>query len=81
MNRPTKMELTNSMLVWNKIGPGLIPCRVNAANIIAVVELPGIPKVIRGTIAPPTDALFADSGAAIPLIIPVPYFSGLLENR
>ena len=39
---------------------------------MAVQELPGIPREIVGISAPPTTALFAASGAAIPYGLPFP---------
>jgi len=43
-----------------------MPKESKAPNITAVVPLPGIPKVNKGTNAPEQAALFAVSGAAKP---------------
>ena len=48
-------------------------------SITAVVPEPGAPRVRRGIIAPPTDALLAASDAHTPSMIPVPNFSGVFE--
>ena len=40
-----------------------------------------MPSASSGTIAPPVDALFAASGAATPLMTPVPNASGVFEIR
>src|SRR5690625_1344710 len=48
--------------------------------MIAIVGDPGTPKVNKGNIAPPTAALFADSGPAIPSGLPLPNSSGFLET-
>ena len=45
---------------------------INKASKTAVVPEPGTPKVNIGTSAPPAAALFPASGAATPLISPVP---------
>ena len=71
---------TNSGDLVNRKGPGLSPCSMIAASITAVVALPGMPRDIIGTIAPMAAALLAVSGAAIPSGMPVPNFSGCLEN-
>src|SRR5699024_5942807 len=45
---------------------GFKPSITNAPNKIAVVPEPGIPKLNNGMSAPPTEALFADSGPLNP---------------
>ena len=77
--RAPKIPYTIWGFVLIRSGPGRSPCSVRAPNNNAVVASPGMPKVIRGTIAPPIDALLAASEAMIPSIIPVPNFSGYLE--
>ena len=47
---------------------------------MAVVPLPGIPRTIVGTIAPPVAALFAASAPAIPSIDPLPNSSLFLDH-
>jgi hypothetical protein len=54
---------------------------INVPSRIAITGLVGIPRVNRGTKAPPEAELLADSGPANPAIIPVPNFSGVLEHR
>ena len=48
--------------------------------MIAVVPLPGIPKTIVGTIAPPVAELFAASAPAMPSIEPFPNSSLFLDH-
>jgi hypothetical protein len=55
-----------SGLVSYNLGPGCIPKPNKAPNITAVVPLPGIPKVNKGTKAPEHAALLAVSGAHNP---------------
>ena len=45
-----------------------------APSITAVVPLPGIPNVSKGTNEPEHAALLAVSGAAIPFTLPLPNF-------
>lgn len=61
------------------MGPGLKPFIIKAPSKTAVTVSPGIPRVRRGTKVPPIQALFDDSEATRPSIIPVPNFSGCLE--
>lgn len=70
---------TNEALFLNSNGPGTIPCTMKAPRRTAVAPSPGIPKVRRGIIAPPTEALFEVSEATTPSGIPVPNFSGYLD--
>jgi hypothetical protein len=63
-----------------KSGPGLNPHSTSAASRIAVVPLPGMPRVSSGTSAPPVSALLAPSGAATPSMAPWPNSSGCLET-
>ena len=55
-----------SGLVIYNLGPGCIPKPSKAPSITAVVPLPGIPKVNKGTKAPEHAALLAVSGADKP---------------
>ena len=52
-----------------------------APRITAAVGEPGTPTVTIGSRAPTSAAEAADSGATTPSRIPVPNFSGCLENR
>ena len=63
-----------SGLVWYNLGPGWIPNPSKAPSMTAVVPLPGIPNVRRGTNDPEQAALFAVSGAANPFTLPFPNF-------
>ena len=54
------------------LGPGATFSAISAPSRIAVVPEPGIPRVSRGTKEPVQAALFAVSGAASPLIDPLP---------
>ena len=79
---------TARIVVWNTsgsfcsmIGPVEIPSKVNAPRMIDVFVSPGTPRESMGISAPPTVALLADSGAAIPWGSPVPKVSGSLARR
>ena len=61
-------------------GPGEIPWMVSPPKNIAVTVFPGIPMVSGGIREPPITALLEVSEAIIPSIIPVPNFSGCLEE-
>ena len=63
-----------SGFVWYNLGPGWIPNPNKAPSITAVVPLPGIPNVSKGTNEPEHAALLAVSGAAIPFTLPLPNF-------
>lgn len=58
------------------IGPGCNPKTRKAPSMTAVVPEPGIPKLSNGTNAPLVAALFDASGAANPLMDPLPNSSG-----
>ncbi|SIG57181.1 Uncharacterised protein [Mycobacteroides abscessus subsp. abscessus] len=62
-------------------GPGWSPYIVKTKRSSAVVADPGMPRLKRGTIAPPTPALFAASGPATPSIAPLPNSSFRFEIR
>ena len=62
-------------------GPGAMPWIIMAPIISAITGVDGMPSVSSGTIAPPTEELFAASGAATPSIAPWPNRSGVLERR
>ena len=76
----TKLPIYIEMMTDQKIcgssiirrGPGLTLSAINAPNRIAVVPDPGIPSVRSGTNEPVHAALLAVSGAARPLIDPLP---------
>ena len=53
-------------------GPTDTPASVRAAIMIAMLELPGMPKNRVGIIAPPSFALLAASGAITPAMAPWP---------
>ena len=55
-------------------GPGFTFKAMSAPNKMAVVPDPGIPSVSNGTKDPVQAALLAVSGAAKPLIEPLPNF-------
>ena len=74
-------EYTRSGASMRSVGPGLSPWSIRRPSRIAVVSLPGIPRVNVGTIAPPLEALLAASDAATPSSIPVPNSSGRFEER
>ena len=65
---------TKRELFAKSIGPGCRPWMRNAPNITAVAADPGMPKVSKGTRAPPAAALFAPSGATTPSTTPVFHF-------
>ena len=52
--------------------PGSIPTRINPPRSSTLLPDPGIPKSNVGIRAPPSLALFADSGAITPRISPLP---------
>ena len=56
--------------------PWIISALISKAQVVS----PGIPRAIIGMMAPPTEALFAISGAIIPSTHPVPNFSGCFER-
>ena len=64
----------------NSSGPGRKPQMIMPPSRIAVVGDPGIPKVIIGSMEPVEAALFADSGAATPVTLPLPKDSGSFEK-
>ena len=74
-----KMPYISTGSSLNSNGPGWRPWIIKPPSSIAVAMSPGMPRVSRGTIAPPTEALFAVSVATTPSMIPVPNFSGYLE--
>ena len=51
----------------------------SAPSITAVITSPGMPSAMSMMSAPPSVALFEDSGATMPSAMPVPNFSGVLE--
>ena len=53
-------------------GPGVMPNMTRAVIKMAVVALPGTPKAIIGTIAPPVEAFLAASATATPSMAPSP---------
>ena len=59
-----------SGFVSYNLGPGWIPKPNKAPSITAVVPLPGIPSVSKGTKEPEQAALFAVSGADKPWTLP-----------
>ena len=63
-NRPGRSVITR--------GPGAMPWIISAPIIIAMVGLPGMPKVNIGMNEVCAPALLADSGAATPLMSPWP---------
>jgi len=72
------MPYTNPGSLSKSSGPGFNLCIIRAPIKTAVDALPGMPSVRSGTNAPPTDPLFAASGAATPSNDPFPNFSGCL---
>ncbi len=72
---------TKSGFFWKSRGPGCRPNIIRAPSMIAVVPEPGMPSVSSGTMAPPVEALLADSGPATPSMAPLPNCSGCLEKR
>jgi len=62
-------------------GPGVMPNTIIAARMTAAAPDPGTPRVRSGTMAPPSVALLAASGAARPSCDPWPNSSLFLEKR
>ena len=54
--------------------PGSIPIKIKPPKSNTLLPEPGIPNNKVGINAPPSFALFADSGAITPLISPFPNF-------
>ena len=54
--------------------PGSIPIKIKPPRSKTLFPEPGIPNSNVGIKAPPSLALFADSGAITPLISPFPMF-------
>ncbi|MNC92492.1 hypothetical protein D3C83_89300 [compost metagenome] len=67
-----KMRLMSSGLLVNTCGPGWMPCSRNAARMMAVAPLPGMPMASSGTKAPPTEAVAAAFAATMPSGAPSP---------
>ena len=63
-----------------KSGPDWMPWMVSAPSITAVTASPGMPNAMMVTSEPATLALFDASEAMMPSGMPVPNFSGRLEN-
>ena len=61
-------------------GPGWMPWMVSAPIITAVTASPGMPKAMIIISEPATLALLEASEATMPSGMPVPNFSGRLEN-
>ena len=61
-------------------GPGWMPWMAMAPSITAVTASPGIPNAMIVTSEPATFELLEASEAMMPSGIPVPNFSGCLEN-
>ncbi len=66
---------------WNSNGPGWMPITKKAPSRTAVVPEPGIPRLSKGTKAPPDAALLDVSGAATPTKEPFPNAAGFLDKR
>ena len=66
----TAQNICGSSII--NLGPGVTFNAINAPKRIAVVPEPGIPRVKSGTKEPVHAALLAVSGAAKPLIDPLP---------
>ena len=62
-------------------GPGVTPCTVKAAMMMAAETLPGSPSANSGIRLAGTTALSAVSAAATPLISPSPNLSCGLAQR
>ena len=65
----------------SRSGPSCTPLSTRALIMTAAALPPGMPRLSRGTIAPPVAALLAVSDAAMPSMMPVPNFSGYLDRR
>ena len=63
------------------VGPGVTPSTSRAPSNTAVEPEPGTPSVSRGTNEPLAAALLAASGAATPLMLPLPKVSPSLARR
>jgi hypothetical protein len=63
---PTMNVYATSPRSVNSRGPARIPWTVKAPYMMAADPDPGIPSARSGTMAPPTTALLAHSGAATP---------------
>ena len=75
ITHPIRTAYTIGPDVSKSFGPTTSPCIVNAPNKVAATTSPGIPSVSNGIKVAAVAPLFADSGAAIPLISPSPNFS------
>ena len=62
-------------------GPGVKLLIAKAPSRMAAAGVPGTPRVMVGSNAPPTVALLAVSGANTPMGAPLPNSSGLSERR
>ena len=69
----------SGLLVMNR-GPTWMPWSMKAPMSTAVVESPGMPRLSRGTRAPPVRPLLEVSEAIRPSGTPVPSSSGCLDQ-
>ena len=75
MNKVIKIEYTNGIFWLKRAKPGVTPLIIKAPIRTAVALSPGIQSDKAGIKAPPTQALFATSGAKTPSKHPVPGIS------
>ena len=81
ITQPINTAYTIGPELANSFGPTTRTCMVDAPNRVAATTSPGMPSVSKGISVAAVAPLFADSGAATPLISPSPNFSPALAQR